>query len=271
MVYHQKLVAVIKSQGKVLREDSGTVSLPFGSEYSILVKNLDSRRIQFKVSVDGEDATENRRLIVGPNAEVELERFIRGGNLSAGNRFKFIERTSEIENHRGVGAEDGLVRIEAWTEIPRPTLNLPIRPLGHNQWDSRGGQHTNSILRGSRAGRTSASGPSGSSMNQFRDAGSRATLDSAFLGANVTGVNTVNDQGITVAGSESDQQFVNVQDFPVEVQSNVVVLRLRGVLGNQMIVQPVTVQSKPKCGTCGRLNKGGSKFCTNCGTSLILL
>ena len=40
MVYNEKLVASVKCNGKVLREDKDTVYLPFGSEYSILLKNM---------------------------------------------------------------------------------------------------------------------------------------------------------------------------------------------------------------------------------------
>ena len=40
MMYHKKLVASIRTNGKILREFKDTVYLPFGSEYSILLKNL---------------------------------------------------------------------------------------------------------------------------------------------------------------------------------------------------------------------------------------
>jgi hypothetical protein len=35
MMFSQKLVACIKANGKILREQNGMVSLPFGSEYAI--------------------------------------------------------------------------------------------------------------------------------------------------------------------------------------------------------------------------------------------
>jgi hypothetical protein len=116
MTYQTGLVACIKVAGQILRENHDEVLLPFGTEYSILIKNLKSRRVLVKVAVDGVDATEGTRLVIQPNSEVELERFIRNGNLAKGNRFKFIERTGEIEKHRGIKAEDGLVRVEYWTE-----------------------------------------------------------------------------------------------------------------------------------------------------------
>jgi hypothetical protein len=85
MVYQNKLVAAIKVAGKILRETSDTVILPFGCEYSILLKNLDSRRVTVKVSVDGKDATEGTWLVIPANSDIELERFIHNGNFERGN------------------------------------------------------------------------------------------------------------------------------------------------------------------------------------------
>src|SRR6185503_8982520 len=98
----------------ILRESDSSVSLPFGCEYSILVKNLNSVRAQIAVSIDGKDAV--GRMVIAPNSSIELERFVQNGNLEAGNRFRFIERTAGIEKHRGIGADDGLIRIEGWRE-----------------------------------------------------------------------------------------------------------------------------------------------------------
>src|SRR3990167_3218745 len=126
MTYLEKLVVCIKANSQVLRESDGVVTLPFGSEYSILIKNLDSVRIKVKISVDSADATDGASLIVEPNSSFELERFIRNGNLIAGNRFKFIERTPDIEAHRGIQVDDGVIRVEAWSEIRRPVVHEPI-------------------------------------------------------------------------------------------------------------------------------------------------
>jgi hypothetical protein len=124
MVYKTGVVACIKVGGKILREDKTHVTIPFGSEYSVLIKNMESRRIQVKVSVDGKDATEGTWLIVQPNSSLELERYIRNGNLDKENKFKFIERTDQIEQNRGIKVEDGLVRIEYKKE--KETVEVPL-------------------------------------------------------------------------------------------------------------------------------------------------
>jgi hypothetical protein len=111
-MYSNKLVAAIKTGGKVLREFGDVVLIPFGTEYSILLKNKNSVRASVKIEIDGKDVSEGASIIINPNDDVEIERFIRNGNLSKGNRFKFIERSLDIENFRGVSPEDGLIRIE---------------------------------------------------------------------------------------------------------------------------------------------------------------
>lgn len=117
-MYESKLVASLKANGKILREFKDTVYIPFGSEYSFLLKNLNTKRALVNVFIDGEDMTPGG-LVLNAGQEVDLERSIKGGNLKEGNRFKFIERTQAIEDGpRGVKLEDGLVRIEFQFEKP---------------------------------------------------------------------------------------------------------------------------------------------------------
>jgi tRNA(Ile2) C34 agmatinyltransferase TiaS len=63
-----------------------------------------------------------------------------------------------------------------------------------------------------------------------------------------------------------------VSSFYVEDEKHVIVLKLVGTTekGVQYVV-PVTVKAKPKCQTCGHVNKATSKFCCDCGTSLVIL
>ena len=285
-MYSQNVVVAIKCQGKVLRENGDTVTLPFGSEYSILIKNLNSVRSEVTLSVDGQDATEGTRLIIDPNSSLELERFIKGGNLNVGNRFKFIERTGGIEAHRGIAAEDGLIRLEAWKERVKQYIEKPVvvphyydewypaprpspwrprpwgpypRPMGAPHMRSSGPQ-----MRGASplmASTMSMKGPGAS-------AGKRPNVlvkDSAKKREVERG-----EVGITVPGSESRQQFHSASGFALEPQSIVIVLRLRGEVGGQPVAAPVTVNAKAVCDTCGKSNKANSQFCSACGTSLVV-
>jgi hypothetical protein len=110
MTYKKGFVAAIKTQKKILREKDGVVYLPFGSEYSILLKNLESRKVKVKIKIDGEDVIKNG-LVLRPEETIDLERFVKD-NLSEGNRFKFVQKTEEIVKHRGDRIDDGIIRIE---------------------------------------------------------------------------------------------------------------------------------------------------------------
>ena len=53
MMYQSKLVASLKANNKILREFKDTVYVPFASEYSILIKNLNTVRALVNVFIDG--------------------------------------------------------------------------------------------------------------------------------------------------------------------------------------------------------------------------
>lgn len=278
-MYSNKTVACVKVNGKILREQGNLVTLPFGSEYSVLIKNLNSVRIKLKVTVDGQDATDGCWLIVDPNTSLELERFIKDGNLQRGNRFKFIERTEQIEEHRGVGASDGLIRVEYFTEKAPPKITQtihydhhyhhpfptwPIFPPGRRYTDRLGTCQST---------QTNTSGASESepivlmAANMASFVVDRVDTANPNLGGHPY-VAPVNDMGITVPGSESNQSFVRAAGFETHPTSDVIVLQLRGAVAGKRVEQPVTTDHKPKCGTCGQLNGSWVKFCGRCGTAL---
>jgi hypothetical protein len=297
-MYNQKLVASLKANGKILREFKDTVYIPFGSEYSFLIKNLNTTRALVNVFIDGENVIEGG-LVLNAGQEVDLERYVKNGNLKEGNRFKFIERTSAVEEHRGTKLEDGLIRIEFQFEKPPMRINeLP-------DWQK------NQIFAGIRNGTINAVGAMGSSeypgttdkftltasgsVSQMNVGGvlrgidtsqnGNATFASATAAVNSycaqngivsksevhDGMATMdwNDVGITVPGSKSTQSFSTTYMGAMEDEKHTIVLKLLGETpDNKPVAKPVTVKHKPKCVTCGKLNKAHAKFCVECGTAL---
>lgn len=248
-MYHNKLVASLKANGKILREFKDTVYIPFGSEYSFLLKNLHTKRALVTVYIDGEDMTPGG-LVLNAGQEIDLERSIKNGNLKEGNRFKFIERTGNIEQHRGIKLEDGLVRIEYQFEL-----------YDMNQFFINN-HATKNIMRG-------ISGSTGdwiSPMSTVYSSVSGASLNSMNVSAQAQ---SLNDVGITVPGSKSTQSFTTTTMGVMEAEKHSIVLKLLGETpDNEPVRQPVTVKHKPKCTTCGKQNKATNKFCSECGTSL---
>lgn len=252
-MYHNKLIASLKSNGKILREFKDTVYIPFGSEYSFLLKNLNTKRALVNVFIDGEDMTPGG-LVLNAGQEVDLERSIKNGNLSEGNRFKFIERTGSIEKHRGVKLEDGLVRIEYQFEMY--AINQPW--VTNHIYDK-------SILRNTTADWIRPTGFTYSSTNISAD---RGWVTASGADMNVS-AQSMNDVGITVPGSHSSQKFTTTTMGVLEAEKHSIVLKLLGETpDNKPVLQPVNVKMKPKCTTCGKQNKATAKFCTECGTSL---
>jgi len=283
MMYESKLVASLKANGKVLREFKDTVYIPFGSEYSFLIKNLNTTRAVVNIFIDGDNIVEGG-LVLNAGQEVDLERAIRNNNLTEGNRFKFIERTSAVEAHRGIKLEDGLVRIEFQFEkpyIPPAYTNavwnpapLDFRFTGASDKFSvtASGATTQMNIGGTLRGIDFSQ--NGSTVQ----AQASAAIDSYCAASGIKGTSTVhdgmatmdwNDVGITVPGSKSTQRFSTTTMGQLETEKHTIVLKLLGeTADNKPVIQPVTVKAKPKCVTCGKLNKATAKFCTECGTAL---
>lgn len=273
-MFNNRFVACIRVNGKILRENQNLVSIPFGAEYDILLKNLHSRRAMVNVSVDGQDATSGR-VIIAPNSSVTLERFIRNGNLSSGNRFKFIERTAGVEAFRGIGSDDSLVRCEFWAEQEAPEIKHVIHEHHYDRWrwpqqtpwlsNRFGGEQERGGFNYGRA--QGGSVPPGSDVTFTAN-----TCSAENIGSTATDFTaSMNSAGITVAGSESQQQFHSAMGFPLEANSHVIVLQLRGAVGGVTASRPITVELKPTCSSCGKVNKATNKFCSECGTALFLI
>jgi hypothetical protein len=259
-MYNDKLAVAIKSAGRVLREFKDIVYLPFSSEYSILIKNLNTVRAMVKVSVDGTDVGGGHEFIIQPNSELELERSLANGNLNEGNHFKFIERTGAVEHHRGIDIEDGIVRVEFDFEKKQSiTIYPPYNPHPYTLYGTLQGTGypPDTLLRSHSfgGGVTTSGGFTDNTPCVFDAEGSNVSY-------------SVNQNGITVPGSISDQQFTYGSSFQTENNPRVIVLKLLGETERGVVREPVTVKAKPKCVTCGRVNKATAKFCTQCGTSL---
>lgn len=258
MMYNQKMVCSVKCDGKILREFDDTVAIPFGSEYSLLLKNLNTRKALVKVEIDGEDVT-GGGLIISPNQTVDFERYILDGNLSTGPKFKFIEKTEQISDYRGDRVEDGIVRVTYQFEAVQPTYyydlfntyfrSSPSIGKGGNQ--VYGASYLSNMSVGSSLGTNSVDGTS------------QETYTSGTLNI------STNDAGITTKGSDSNQKFQYGNIGALEATEYVICLNLRGQVGQHVVQQPVTVRRKIRCNVCGKTNLlTNNKFCPECGTNL---
>lgn len=265
-MYKNHLVLAVKHAGKILREFGDEVRIPFGSEYSLLIKNLNTVRASVSILIDGEDVLDGRQLVVNPGEDLELERFIRNGNLTKGNRFKFIERTAAVETHRGIRAADGLVQVTFQFERQAYKYPAPLLP-----WPAPGGLYPErpDVWYGPVGGYSSM--PKG----VLRSAGAPPEVDGvSSFSAQAVAQNAA--PGITVPGAASEQKFHAVGPLLLEQDKHTMVLKLAGEVlaqdeaGVVEVSKPVTIKEKPKCSTCGKKSPPKAKFCAECGAGLVL-
>jgi hypothetical protein len=233
-MYCQSLVVCIKVDGKIIREDGDKVYLPFGSDYSIYLKNLNTVKCKIpSISIDGENVLDNNALLLPPDSSIELEGFME--NNMVHNKFRFIEKTEQISQYRGNKPEDGLVCVDYQFQNIMPfTYTL------YNSYDV----YNNGTC----------------DTEKYKVVYTDRTTSN-----NITcNCNTVPQEGITVKGQETNQVFNQVSDNDIYGSKFRIILKLLGNKGNKII----TTHDKIKCPTCGRNNKSKFKYCTNCGTYL---
>jgi hypothetical protein len=253
MMYRNNFVAVIKCNGRILRERTGgKVYLPYGSQYSVLLKNKDARRALVDIEIDGEDVLNGHSLIVGGNEEQEIKGFMR--NMNKTNRFKFIKKTKEIQNYRGDRIDDGLVRItyrfEKQYQAPeQPVIIYNTLPTGTGVRDWTGTDF------------------SYSSCTYSLGAKSKSCNDTVMYCCN--NAFPASDEGITVKGTKINQNYNYGSIGNLESSTNTIVLHLLGITkSKKKVVKPITTKTKIRCTTCGNRNKSSNNFCYKCGTYL---
>lgn len=274
MMHSNNFVFCLKADGRILREMNGKVYMPFGSEYSLYLKNLDMRRACVTVSIDGADPFDGLAMLVDGKGMLNLERFVRNGNLNAGNRFKFIERNTVVEAGRGVQAEDGLVSVTIEFERPPIVHSLVPLPEVHHYYylPQNGPQRLRGVSAGTpnpaHWGSTISASVGGNLAQGYNcSVGGAAPL----MGDGVTSANVyANQAGITAAGSASNQTFTMTSGFVGDGNPFTMTLQILGE-GHKKVTRPVTVRDRPRCSTCGTVGNVGQKFCAACGTSLQLI
>jgi len=251
MTYSNSYVAVVKdSNQKVLREIGGQVFLPFQSEYSLLLKNNNWHRSLCKVEIDGTDVLGGHGLIIGNHSSVDLERFIVDGDMSGGQRFKFVPLGDSRVNDPS-NSENGIVVVKFWKEVD-PPINLNIynntvrgnntgNPPPHDSFYYSAG--TGDIIGGTTT--------SNASLASFSCCLDSMDMQSAQAGA-------------TVEGSHSDQKFTTGEFRGEDGAPTVLRLKLVG----RKASLTVTGTKKKFCVRCGAGASFTDKFCRGCGSKL---
>jgi hypothetical protein len=274
MVHSNKLVVSLKVNNKFLRDykdkDGNTnMYLPFGSEYSIFIKNLNTTRAVVDIDIDGKNSVQ--QVVVNPSCSIELERFLDNGNLNKGFKFKFIEKTDKIREHRGEQPEDGIVTVRY--QFEKQVVRHEVTHVTHHYYDDYPKQWF--LSSKDWPGNIPSCGANYRFSTSTRGMSSGPTMmydsSQAYYSASPMVTAYVNSDGITVKGSESNQTFINVYVGELEEATYSIVIKLFGDVGQNKedIKQPITTRENLKCKTCGTTNSSFNKFCRECGTNLL--
>lgn len=287
MMYSNKLVCSVKVNNKILREktidNESTVYVPFGSEYSLLLKNLGGRNAVVNIEIDGRKVTRGG-FYINAGQTAEIERFV--DNLMEGRRFKFIEKTDEISEFRGDRIDDGMIRVTwqfeaAKPEVVKKTVITDHYHHNHHHWGCNC-VFCNPWFGGSHYYSSHTIGGSIGSLGNFdsqitcRSVGENA--NSVMLTASQINNSQIqmenllkrcdNDAGITVEGSKSDQKFTTTYAGKLEENVHSMVIILKGTRDQVPVQKPVVVSDKLQCSTCGRKWSSKFEFCAKCGTAI---
>lgn len=262
-MFKENLVVAVKAHNKYLKDIGNQVFLPFGTEYSLFFRNKDTRRVLVgPVMVDGKDVLNGTKVILSGDSEWNLE----GGGKAfdptqnKNYRFKFIEKTEKISEHRGDDPSDGLVSVTFQYEISSVVIKT-FEHISHRDSSLSRRVNLDDMIIGGCAG-------TGEATNALYSM--HMCDNSAMSSASIPKTNfALQKSGMTTQGSSFDQSYSEGRAGKLERNKHVLTFGLYGQMSNgEDVKEVVTPKTKLTCVTCGTENPLSGKFCNECGTNL---
>jgi len=256
------------------------------------------------VSIDGKDVLGGDQLVVNPGETTDLEGFLNGTSVK--NKFRFIKKTDRIAEHRGDFIDDGFIRVTWKYEKPKPEVRVveekhihhdhyhdywypypkpyypPIRP--YDPWWDKVTFGSNTSCRASASNDTlgepcdydAPMATYSSDVKSFSSHGS-PLRGSSIMGSSCNSAPMIkkgafdnSNEGITVTGADTNQNFYNVHVGELETTERAIVIHLRGSNDKGVAInRPKLVTRRITCPSCGLENRSHNKFCHNCGTRIV--
>lgn len=257
--------------GNVIPERAdGVVTLPFGKDYAIRLRNDDHRRAVAVIYIDGVNISDDG-FVVAERSNWTIHR-----PHDKAVTFRVASSQSEAAAQHGKAGEDtdgekGLIRVEWRAELYKPAPKVNYR--SHNQWGGellcatpRGGDlnpHA-SCTMGMNATLERAVPTNDSyvpkSLNFSNSTSRRIVVNDA-----PKAVETLTSVAVTVEGGVSNQSFVTVDVGTLDTAATVIQLKIRGYEASHGV--PITGTNYcPQCRA--KTHKNTDRFCRNCGCSL---
>jgi len=241
------------------------VTIPFGEEYAVWVKNNGSSRIKFQIFIDGESISNGIKYVLGTGEEMVVERFLEDC-LDTGRKLQWLPR----DHKEGKGKEDepeaGIVRIVAQQEKSCWAFKYDYNSYRY-YWSPKKPEvdpyswpvcYLSDAAAPISAGNTLTS--SGASVSAFcASNGAKIVEDASGFEA----------EGITGRGGHSGQKFSYSYYFDTDPDTEKTIMFF--------LVPPKSQHRVPQsnsvtydayyCPSCGRKRKSRKdNFCPNCGT-----
>lgn len=234
-MFRNNMIVSIKSNSKFLKEDGEHVRLPFGSEYSIYMKNQNETDALVSITIDGQDVLSGNKIILRSKSVLDLEGFLDGGQVK--NKFRFIERTDRINEHRGIRPDDGIVSISFTYEKEKPKYQPYV--VYYPTWEWYYPPY------------------------KITTTNNNISWTSTYVSYANYLTNSMNENGITVEGSRTSQNFGYGWLGEMEDVSTTMSLKLLG-LNNE--TEKIYTSDLHECKICGYKSKKNFNFCPECGT-----
>jgi len=282
-MYSNGHVVAVQVNGKTVNDSNGKVLLPFGVEYSLMLKNRNDRKVVARVYIDGEEVTKSGRLILDANSSLNLERYVE--DMNNGARFKFVPLANDKVKDKG-DSEKGYVEVRF--QLVKPTQSQVIyheEHIYHNHhhfndywtypiykgpyyigdpvwcstngdpvWCSTNGGCGGTCTSNSSNNMTSISCSVGGSLNE-------ANVEKQYF-AKIEDNHLIEEAGATIKGSNSDQKFSYSYVGELEAQETVIRFQLVGTSDKEIALQ----YTKTHCNQCGKRYETNDNFCSKCGT-----
>jgi hypothetical protein len=268
MAYKNQHVLAVIQHGKIVPEKDGGVTLPYGSEYQIRLKNKSRQKSIADVYLDGAIAVKG--IIIDEDGTVDLERYIRPGldSLTGGPRFKLARL-----DHPGVAdagdSQNGLLEVRFYKELETPRIekeyiSYPCYPPAYSTWPipyTRWPSHpwissTTTNMSYDSLGSSNEACQYDLSMEKDRTLHTKGIKPQSIIRSK-----TMDGPAATVQGSHSGQRVQNVSIQVDTTKFETLSLKLFGV---------TRITRLEKCPKCNHKRKNNERFCPSCGEILVL-
>lgn len=276
-MYSNKLVASIKTNGQIAREHGDIVYLPFGSDYTIFLKNLHTKKAVINISIDGKDILDGTQLILDGGMALDLKRWIQKGDMTTGPKLRFIEKTDTIRETKEETGMDGIIEVTYQFEYEWPQWNFD-NTLYRSASPSigKGGNQVYGGFKGGNLMNMNVGGSIGSSLdgNVQTYSSQVKSLDGSLSAAPqveqeiLCSASIANEEGMTVKGQDIEQEFKEVCVPFLDATVHKIVLCLKGDVNQKKVAKAITVKTKINCDACDKKQSSKNKFCVSCGNNL---